>query len=85
VFSLSRNYYHYPHSLTFREGNGAGRSPSVQGNIIQPVFTIKPTGEGKGLGLGLSQDIIAHGHGGTLTVKSREGQGSIFLISLPVP
>ena len=63
--------------------NGAGMSAAVQAKIFQPFFTTKPTGEGTGLGLSLSHDIIAQGHGGTLSVESREGQGTEFVISLP--
>jgi two-component system NtrC family sensor kinase len=63
--------------------NGTGMSEAVQAKIFQPFFTTKPTGEGTGLGLSLSHDIIAQGHGGTLTVESHEGQGTTFTISLP--
>jgi two-component system NtrC family sensor kinase len=63
--------------------NGTGMSEAVQAKIFQPFFTTKPTGEGTGLGLSLSHDIIAQGHGGTITVESQPGQGTTFLISLP--
>ncbi|HEX8505906.1 MAG TPA: HAMP domain-containing sensor histidine kinase, partial [Hymenobacter sp.] len=63
--------------------NGTGISDSVQAKIFQPFFTTKPTGEGTGLGLSLSHDIIAQGHGGSLTVESQEGQGTTFTIALP--
>jgi signal transduction histidine kinase len=63
--------------------NGPGMSSAVQAKIFQPFFTTKPVGEGTGLGLSLSYDIITKGHGGTLTVESREGQGTEFLIRLP--
>ena len=64
--------------------NGTGIPAAVQGKIFQPFFTTKPTGEGTGLGLSLSYDIIAKAHGGTLTVESQEGEGTEFLISLPL-
>ena len=63
--------------------NGTGMSAAVQAKIFQPFFTTKPTGEGTGLGLSLSHDIITTGHGGTLRVESREGEGTEFVISLP--
>ncbi|MFD1470609.1 ATP-binding protein [Hymenobacter caeli] len=63
--------------------NGTGMPAEVQAKIFQPFFTTKPTGEGTGLGLSLSHDIIAQGHGGTLTVESQAGQGTTFTICLP--
>jgi signal transduction histidine kinase len=64
--------------------NGTGIPESVKQKIFQPFFTTKPTGEGTGLGLSLSHDIIAQGHGGSLTVESQEGQGTTFCIGLPL-
>jgi two-component system NtrC family sensor kinase len=64
--------------------NGTGMSPAVQAKIFQPFFTTKPTGEGTGLGLSLSHDIIAQGHGGSLSVESQEGQGTTFCVALPL-
>ena len=43
-----------------------------------------PTGEGTGLGLSLAYDIITKEHNGTIKVESREGEGSGFVIHLPV-
>ncbi|MBF9141434.1 histidine kinase [Hymenobacter sp. BT439] len=63
--------------------NGTGMSAAVQARIFEPFFTTKPAGQGTGLGLSLSYDIITKGHGGTLTVESREGEGTEFLIVLP--
>ncbi|WP_035561121.1 sensor histidine kinase, partial [Hymenobacter sp. IS2118] len=63
--------------------NGTGIPVAVQAKIFQPFFTTKPTGEGTGLGLSLSHDIIVQGHGGTLAVESREGEGSTFTLGLP--
>ena len=64
--------------------NGTGMSADVQAKIFQPFFTTKPVGEGTGLGLSLSHDIVSTGHGGTLRVHSREGEGTEFILSLPV-
>ena len=64
--------------------NGTGMSAGVQAKVFQPFFTTKPTGEGTGLGLSLAHDIIAQGHGGSLTVESQEGQGTIFSVALPL-
>jgi signal transduction histidine kinase len=49
----------------------------------QPFFITKPTGQGTGLGLSLSYDIVK-AHGGEIKVESKEGEGSVFTIQLPV-
>lgn len=63
--------------------NGIGIPKSVMDKIFQPFFTTKPSGEGTGLGLSLSYDIITKGHGGKLTVETKEGEGTRFIIILP--
>lgn len=63
--------------------NGTGIPAKVLDKIYQPFFTTKPTGEGTGLGLSMSYDIITKGHGGTLEVKTEEGQYANFRIELP--
>jgi signal transduction histidine kinase len=64
--------------------NGKGMTDEVKAKIFQPFFTTKPTGQGTGLGLSLAYDIVTKGHGGTLEVKSVEGEGSEFIIKLLV-
>ncbi len=63
--------------------NGMGIPQKVLDKIFQPFFTTKPTGQGTGLGLSLSYDIIK-AHGGELKVETMEGEGSEFIISLPI-
>ncbi len=63
--------------------NGSGMSEEIKTKIFQPFFTTKPTGQGTGLGLSLAYDIVIKGHGGTIEVRSNEGVGSEFIISLP--
>jgi two-component system NtrC family sensor kinase len=64
--------------------NGTGIPNAIKEKIMQPFFTTKPTGEGTGLGLSLSYDVVVKGHGGTLELFSREGEGSEFVVKLPV-
>ena len=63
--------------------NGNGIPEKVKDKIFQPFFTTKPTGEGTGLGLSLSYDIVK-AHGGELKVETKEGEGSEFIIQLPM-
>ncbi len=63
--------------------NGGGIPPKILDKIFQPFFTTKPTGQGTGLGLSLSYDIVK-AHGGELKVETKEGEGSTFVIQLPI-
>jgi signal transduction histidine kinase len=63
--------------------NGPGIPASIVDKIFQPFFTTKPTGSGTGLGLSLSYDIVK-AHGGELKVETKEGEGSTFIIHLPI-
>jgi signal transduction histidine kinase/ligand-binding sensor domain-containing protein len=64
--------------------NGNGIPKSITDKIFQPFFTTKPAGKGTGLGLSLSYDIITKGHEGQLNVYSREGEGTTFIVILPI-
>jgi len=66
--------------------NGPGIPDSIKDKIFQPFFTTKPTGQGTGLGLSLSYDMVK-AHGGELKVEratAKEGEGSRFIIQLPI-
>jgi signal transduction histidine kinase/DNA-binding response OmpR family regulator len=62
---------------------GPGVPLALQARIFEPFFTTKPVGIGTGLGLSLCRGIIER-HGGTITVSSQPGQGTIFCVELPV-
>jgi two-component system NtrC family sensor kinase len=64
--------------------NGVGIPDAIKEKILQPFFTTKPTGEGTGLGLSLSYDILVKGNNGTLDINSKEGEGSEFIVRLPM-
>jgi two-component system NtrC family sensor kinase len=64
--------------------NGGGIPQKALDKIFQPFFTTKPTGEGTGLGLSMSYEIVTKGHQGELRVETKEGEGSVFTIVLPV-
>jgi two-component system NtrC family sensor kinase len=63
--------------------NGSGIPEHIKEKIFQPFFTTKPTGSGTGLGLSLSYDIVK-ANGGELKVESVEGEGTEFVILLPL-
>lgn len=64
--------------------NGPGISASVQERIFSPFFTTKPIGKGTGLGLSISYQIVVDRHGGTMACISETGQGTEFVIEIPV-
>jgi signal transduction histidine kinase len=63
--------------------NGPGIPQNILDKIFQPFFTTKPTGQGTGLGLSLSYDIMK-AHGGKLSVETKEGEGTTFILHLPI-
>jgi len=63
--------------------NGSGIPNEIKNKIFQPFFTTKPTGQGTGLGLSLSYDIVK-AHGGELKVKTKEDEGTTFIVQLPI-
>ena len=64
--------------------NGNGIPDAIKDKIMHPFFTTKPTGEGTGLGLSLSYDIVVKGHGGSITVDTKEGDHTEFIVALPL-
>jgi two-component system NtrC family sensor kinase len=64
--------------------NGNGIPNAIKEKIMQPFFTTKPTGEGTGLGLSLSYDIVVKGHGGSITVDTKEGEFTEFTVKIPI-
>ncbi|WP_265271618.1 ATP-binding sensor histidine kinase [Nostoc sp. KVJ3] len=64
--------------------NGIGMSKSVQNKIFNPFFTTKPVGSGTGLGLSTSYSIVVEKHGGQLSCTSAPGEGTEFIIEIPL-
>jgi two-component system NtrC family sensor kinase len=65
------------------EDNGLGMPKHVKDKIFEPFFTTKAVGRGTGLGLSIVYSIIEN-HKGTLKVETEEGQGTTFIITLPI-
>ncbi|MEB3230684.1 MAG: PAS domain-containing protein [Leptolyngbyaceae bacterium] len=64
--------------------NALGMAKSVQSRLFDPFFTTKPVGKGTGMGLSISYQIITERHGGTLECVSQPGDGTTFIVTLPV-
>jgi signal transduction histidine kinase len=66
----------------FVEDTGPGIPRHLQDRIFQPYFTTKAEGKGTGLGLAMVRSFV-EAHGGTVRVRSTEGQGALFEFLLP--
>jgi PAS domain S-box-containing protein len=85
-----------PHRITLRtrregdfarievEDNGPGMEEDIRRRVFEPFFTTKTVGVGTGLGLSVSYFIITEQHNGTIEVTSTPGEGSCFVVRLPL-
>ncbi len=64
--------------------NGLGMPEQIQKQIFNPFFTTKPVGKGTGMGLSISYQIITEKHAGKLECYSKLGQGTEFVIAIPI-
>ena len=64
--------------------DGVGMPDSVRQRIFDPFFTTKDVGKGTGMGMPISYQIIIEKHGGKLDCFSTPGEGTEFIIQIPV-
>jgi two-component system, NtrC family, sensor kinase len=64
--------------------NGVGMAEQIQQRIFDPFFTTKSVGKGTGMGMSISYQIITAKHGGKLKCFSTPGQGTEFVIQIPI-
>ncbi|MCK4413563.1 MAG: HAMP domain-containing protein [Candidatus Eisenbacteria sp.] len=65
------------------EDSGSGIPEEYRSKIFDPFFSTKEEGKGVGLGLAVVYGII-DAHGGSITVESAVGRGTIFTVQLPL-
>jgi len=63
---------------------GTGMTEEVKKRIFDPFFTTKEVGQGSGQGLTISHDVIVNKHHGSIKVNSIPGQGTTFILHLPL-
>ncbi|HEY9798754.1 MAG TPA: response regulator [Leptolyngbyaceae cyanobacterium] len=64
--------------------NGVGIPESLHPKLFDPFFTTKSVGKGTGLGLSISYQIVTEKHGGQIDCYSTVGQGTEFVLKIPV-
>ncbi len=63
---------------------GGGIPEDVGTKIFDPFFTTKDVGRGSGQGLPLARGVVQEGHGGSLTFESVLGEGTTFIVRVPI-
>ncbi len=66
------------------QDNGIGMRNDVKQKIFEHLYTTKAVGKGTGLGLAIAHQIVVEKHRGAITVNSTLGEGTEFVITLPV-
>jgi len=62
---------------------GLGIPLAIRSRVFDPFFTTKEVGKGTGQGLAISHTVVEK-HGGTITFETAEGEGTTFIIRLPL-
>jgi signal transduction histidine kinase len=65
------------------EDNGVGIPPEALPHLFQPFYRIADHSVGTGLGLSIASEIVRL-HGGDIQVESQVGEGSRFIVDLPI-
>jgi PAS domain S-box-containing protein len=72
-----------PHVVISFADNGTGIPEDIQQSIFEPFFTTKEVGKGTGQGLALARAVLEK-HGGAIEVRSAVGEGTEFILRLPI-
>lgn len=63
---------------------GTGMPEHIRERVFDPFFTTKGVGRGTGQGLAIAHSVIVDKHGGTIQVESEVGQGTTFILRVPI-
>ncbi len=71
------------HLVIMIQDTGPGIPKTVQRHIFEPFYSTKKDEKGVGLGLSIVYGILAQ-HGGIIEVESQEGEGTSFVLTIPI-
>ena len=63
---------------------GTGIPEAIRDRIFDPFFTTKPVGKGTGQGLAITHSIVVEKHHGTIDVETTPGEGTTFIVRIPI-
>lgn len=66
------------------QDTGTGIPDEAREKIFDPFFTTKPVGKGTGQGLAIAHNVIVDRHNGLIDFETKSGQGTTFIIRLPM-
>jgi two-component system NtrC family sensor kinase len=81
---IETEVYHRKWVVIRISDNGSGIPNDIKEKLFDPFFTTKPVGKGTGLGLSISYQIVVERHRGNLKCHSTLGQGTEFVIEIPI-
>jgi PAS domain S-box-containing protein len=81
---IIKTYMHNNSIFITISDNGSGISEEIKNKVFNPFFTTKQVGKGTGQGLSIAHDSIVNKHSGTIDFNSVTGEGTTFIISIPV-
>ena len=84
VLEIQKQKLNSPFVIIRITDNGFGMSEEVLHQIFDPFFTTKPVGSGTGLGLSISYQIVEEKHKGKISCISVPGEGTEFIVEIPV-
>jgi signal transduction histidine kinase len=79
-----RTRYVKPYAEIRVQDTGTGIAEEIRPLVFDPFFTTKDVGQGTGQGLSLAHAIVVEKHGGTIDFETEVGQGTTFIVRLPV-